>query len=362
MRIAFWGWKNSFDYFHIGGTESFVRRLAVGLNDNQMEVDYIMYGAEQRKDVEVNAQLKLKYFVKLEDALETLKCNYDHVVTIYLFPLDRLKFAHFRKKNNGKIKFHFVYTSWPDSSIKRWLLFLEARLFPYNGQLFCISKRQHQYLKQTSKKATYLMPPVPEDFFVEPRNKPMHEKIKITFLGRIDPGKGIEDVVEAFEKLSVDSRYECSIYGIHISGNEESVSIHNRLKAQNVINYIEVDRLAYSKEVENMVRNILRATDVFVQPYKRLSSTIDTPLLVLEAMASLCAVVTTSFGDIPELYGPSYFNLSKKWDSEVIIDLIKNSAGHLPAEKERLYQQNQKLSFSTSNIANIFRSSLVGDN
>ncbi len=102
MRIAFWGWKNSFDYFHIGGTESFVRRLTYGLNDNQVEVDYIMYASGQRKYVVLNDRLKLKYFVKFEDALEALKTGYDHIVTIYLFPLDRLKFARFRKKNESK--------------------------------------------------------------------------------------------------------------------------------------------------------------------------------------------------------------------------------------------------------------------
>lgn len=355
MRIAFWGWKNSFDYFHIGGTESFVRRLTSGLNDNHVEVDYIMYASEQRKDVVINDWLKLKYFVKFEDALEALKYEYDHVATIYLFPLDRLKFARFRKKNESKIKFHFVYTGWPDSSIKRWLLFLEARLFPYNGQLFCISKRQYQHLIQSSKKVTYLIPPVPEDFFVTPKDKPTQEKIRITFLGRIDPGKGIEDVIKAFERLSTDNRYECSIYGIHLSENKISVAIHNQLKAQKSINYIEVDRLAYSSEVENMVRDILRATDIFVQPYKRLSSTIDTPLLLLEAMANLCIVVTRPFGNIPEIYGQSRFFVK---DDDFAWQFIKKvndlSIDDITAERQRVYQQIRCLDFGASAVAKNF--------
>ncbi len=355
MRIAFWGWKNSFDYFQIGGTESFVRRLTSKLNDNEVKVDYIMYDAEQRKDVVINPRLKLKYFVKFEDALETLKSCYDHVITIYLFPLDRLKFAHFRKKHNSNIKFHFVYTGWPDSSIKRWLLFLEAKLFPYNGQLFCISKRQYQYLKQSSKNVTYLMPPVPEDFFIEPKNKPIHEKAKITFLGRIDSGKGIEDVIEAFGRLSTDGRYECSIYGIHLSEDHKSVDIHNQLKAQNIIKYVEVDRMAYSKGVEDMVRDVLRETDVFVQPYKRLSSTIDTPLLILEAMANLCVIVTRAFGNIPEIYGQNKFFVKEGDFVGQLIEMLDDlSLDDVLGERQRVYEQTRRLNFGSDRAARDF--------
>ena len=355
MRIAFWGWKNSFDYFQIGGTESFVRRLTSKLNDNEVKVDYIMYGSEQRKEVVINSGLKLKYFVKFEDTLETLECYYDHIITIYLFPLDRLKFARFRRKHGSKIRFHFVYTGWPDFSIKRWFLFLEAKLFPYNGRLFCISKRQYQYLRQSSENVTYLMPPVPEDFFVEPKDKPIHEKTKITFLGRIDSGKGIEDVIEAFERLSTDSRYECSIYGIHLRENKKSVDIHNRLKAQNIINYVAVDRLAYSKNVEDMVRDILRKTDIFVQPYKCLSSTIDTPLLILEAMANLCVVVTKAFGNIPEIYGQSSFFVREDDFAGQFIKILNDlSIGDIVAERQRVYEQTRYLGFGVDRAAKNF--------
>lgn len=355
MRIAFWGWKNSFDYFQIGGTESFVRRLALKLNDNEVKVDYIMYDAEQRKDVVINDRLKLRYFVKFEDALDALKCCYDHVITIYLFPLDRLKFAHFRKKHNSKIKFHFVYTGWPDSSIKRWLLFLEAKLFPYNGKLICISKRQYQYLKQRHKNVTYLMPPVPEDFFITPENKPLNDKIRVTFLGRIDSGKGIEDVIEAFGKLSTKSRYECSIHGIHLCYDSRSLEIHNQLKAQTAINYIEVDRLSYSQAVEDMVRDVMRKTDIFVQPYKRLSSTIDTPLLILEAMANLCVVVTKPFGNIPEIYGPSSFFVRENNFAEQFIKVVNDlSIDDIVTERQRVYNQTKSLGFGADRAAKNF--------
>jgi hypothetical protein len=76
-------------------------------------------------------------------------------------------------------------------------------------------------------------------------------------------------------------RFECSIYGIHIPEHRESLQIHNRLKNQKGIKYFEIDRQNYSPEVEGLVGSILKKTDVFIQPYEKLSSTIDTPLLLL---------------------------------------------------------------------------------
>jgi hypothetical protein len=37
---------------------------------------------------------------------------------------------------------------------------------------------------------------VPESYFLKPEEKPDKEKIRLTFLGRIDPGKGINEVIE----------------------------------------------------------------------------------------------------------------------------------------------------------------------
>lgn len=361
MRIAFWGWRNSFDYFQIGGTESFVRRLTEGLVGSGAEVDYVMYGSSERHEVKLSAVFKLRYFVRFEDALAFLSNNYDHIVTIYLFPLDRLKFARFRKRYGNDIKFHFVYLGWPDLSIKRWFYFAEAKLFPYNGRLLCISRRQYRHLRQSLGNVTYLMPPVPENFFIEPEDKPIHEKIKITFLGRIDVGKGIEDVIEIFKVLNKSSRFECSIYGIHIRENKKSLMLHNWLKEQDEINYIEIDRQNYSRNVEEMVSGVLRESDIFIQPYKRLSSTIDTPLLLLEAMASLCVVITKPFGNIPEIYGESRFLIPvDNFLSDATAFLQNVSLDEIRRERKRIYEQNKTLSFQTAEMTRTFLDALGG--
>lgn len=355
MKIAFLGLKQAFDYFQIGGTESFARRLSNELKQNGIEVDYVLYGDKEDRELSSAHGITLRYFKSFGGALDAIDRKYDHIVTIYLLPKDRLKYAFFRRTAGKSSLFHFIYFSWPDSLIKRKLYFSEARLFPYNGKLFCISKRQYEYVSKWAKNAEYLLPPVPESYFLRPEEKPINERIRITFLGRVDQGKGINEVIEIFNALKEGNRFECSIYGIHIPEHKESLKIHNWLKSQNAIKYIEVDRQKYSPAVEEFVKNILRETDIFIQPYQRLSSTIDMPLLLLEAMASLCAVVTKPFGNIPDIYGKSKFLVSPDRFVQDAIELLRNVAiNDLIEERKRIYEQNLSLNFKSGNVAKRF--------
>ncbi len=354
MRIAFIGLKNSFDFNHIGGVESFVRRLAVQMAQQGNDVDYILYGDKENREISLQPGLHLRYFKSFKEALDAIK-GYDHVVAIYLLPKDRLQYAFFRKRNSKSTSFHFIYFSWPDSLLKRKLYFYEARLAPWNGKLFCISQRQYDYIGRWAKDPVHILPPVPENYFLKPEEKPNNDKIQITFLGRIDPGKGIKEVIEIFNALKTDDRFKCSIYGIHLPEHRESVEIHNRLKNQHAITYIEVDRRKYSPSVESFAGNVLKEADIFIQPYKRLSSTIDTPLLLLEAMASLCAVITKPFGNIPDLYGKSSFIINPENFVQDTIKFLKSiSFDDLTKEQKRIYEENKKLNFSTESVTNKF--------
>jgi glycosyltransferase involved in cell wall biosynthesis len=361
MRLAFLGVKNSFDYFQIGGVESFVRRISAQLIHCNTTVDYILYGANEEKTFRPYQGLTLKYFKLFKDALKTLNKNYDHIITIYLLPKHRANFATFRKNHTDKSIYHFIYFGWPDSIIKRKLYFAEAKLFPYNGKLFCISPRQYKYASQWARNAVYILPPVPDDYFLEPEEKPTNNKIKITFLGRIDPGKGIKDVIRLFDALKNNDRYEFNIYGIHIPEDKESLEIHQCLKKQRQIQYHEVDRQHYSPEVDEFVKNVLKKTDIFVQPYLKLSSTIDTPLLLLEAMASLCPVITKPFGNIPDIYGTSKFLIPEKNNFPEMTKLLNAiSTDDIQKERARIYEQNRKLNFNVNQIAHQFINSLNG--
>lgn len=351
MKIAFFGLKSAFDYFQIGGVESFIRRLSACMVKKGDQVDYIFYGADQEKSTSPYQGFTLRYFKQFDKALEAINEKYDHVITVYLLIKHRTQYAFFRKKHNNKTSFHFIYFGWPDSLIKRKLYFSEARFFPYNGKLFCISKRQYEYVKMWAKNAEYILPPVPEDYFLKPEEKPTNKKIKITFLGRIDPRKGILEAIELFSALKGSDKYECSIFGIHVKEDGESLRLHRLLKEQNKIKYIETDRKHHSLEIGKSVKQILKQTDILFLPYEKLSSTIDMPVTLLEAMASLCVVVTKPFGNIPDIYGKSEFTIPPTKFSENVLNMLnKLRYDDILRERKRIFLQNESLAFNLNVI------------
>jgi len=362
MKVAFLGLKDAFDYFQIGGVESFTRRIIFQMTTRYgINVDYILYGAQEEKTVEINSKLKLRYFSKFEYALNVIKTDYTHVITMYLLPRDRLKYAYFRQKNKDDLLFHRILFSWSDNPVWKGFVLTEAKMLPYNGCLFCISKRQYNYVKKWIDNVVYILPPVPKEFFIKPEEKPNNKKIKLTFLGRIDPGKGILDVIKLFMELKENSRFQSTIYGIYLQNNKKSVAIRNWLKNQRDIKYIELDRKNHCQQVDEMVKNVLKETDILILPYGTLSSTIDTPVTLLEAMASLCAVITKPFGNIPDIYGKTEFFVPKKNFLPYTMNLLDNlTTEKLRKERERIYKQNQKLNFGTEAVVKKLLATLNG--
>jgi glycosyltransferase involved in cell wall biosynthesis len=118
-------------------------------------------------------------------------------------------------------------------------------------------------------------------------------------------------------------------------------------------------REAYSEDIDDRMRQILHQTDILVLPYRTLSSSIDTPLLLLEGMASLCAIVTRDQNHIREVYGDSLFLLKQnlanwKWQLQ-----NQNMELILKKERDRLWRQNQLLSFRSSSVAHTLREALL---
>src|SRR5208337_1353650 len=171
MKIAFFGFYGSFDYFKIGGTESFARRLAGGLIRQGHQVDFVVYGAPNPSQGQADPGIRLSVWVALKEALATLP-GYDHVMTMYVPTRDRLCYLRFRRRERRRLRFHQGYFVWPDSPIRRKLAFLDARLYPFNGRLFCVSPRLVREVEGWSARGALLLPPVPESFFLAPEDKP----------------------------------------------------------------------------------------------------------------------------------------------------------------------------------------------
>jgi len=358
MKIAFFGIHYACNYFHIGGTDSFVRRIAAELVKKHADtVDYILYGASTVGDMQVMQGLRMRNFGTFAEAQGAL-LDYDHVVTIYLPPWDRILFMNFRKRCRHPVQFHMVYFSWPDSRIKRELMFADSRLVPFNGRIFTISPRQYRFVQKWCPDPVFLWPPVPEEYFVMPESKPKSPRLRVTWIGRIDPGKGVREVVDLFRRLASNPNIEVKMCGHRWAACTETAELHRWLMEQNEFPYVNTEYAKHSPEVERAVGEILQHSDIVILPYRKLSSTIDTPLLMLEAMAALCAVVYKPQGDMPVVYGNSRFILPEGDFVQRMHDLIDRVSPYIAEEQKRLFERNRELSFETVAVVERFRSAL----
>jgi glycosyltransferase involved in cell wall biosynthesis len=364
MRVAFFGLHECFDYFHIGGFQSFVRRISSEMIQQGINVDYVLYGSRVNKEIEVKPKLRLRYFKTFKDAIDSMhRSFYDHIIHVRVPSyLDRFKIVFYYKKYFKHVKYHYISFIWSDSWVKRNLMFIEAFLNSKNGKIIAVSPRLYRFLKKRVKNVDFILPPVPRNYFLTHSEKPKNNKIKITFLGVIYPDKGIGEVIQLFKILKDNPRFETAIYGIYEPRNKQSVEVRNYLKNQGIIKYVEIDRYNYTSEVEDMVIKVLKETDIFIQPYRSLGATVDIPLLLLEAMASLCAVITTPIGSIPEIYGESPFLINIQKGIYQVIDFLKSiSFEDIEIERKRIFEQNKKLDFETSSIVKKFLGILKGE-
>ena len=339
--------------------DSLTRRIAQQISTEGDVVEFVQYGSSKNEITITQENIRQSYHTSFDKALKHIKdIQCEHVISIYIKPADRLKYSSFRKRENCSIKFHHVYSSWNESRIKRELLFAEARLFPYNGCLFCVSPRIYNYVSNWSQQSVLLLPPVPKSYFCTPEDKQINTKLRITYAGRVDTGKGTMQAVEVFHKLSSQKNVESKILGFAWDHKPETIKLHNNLLADPNITYEPASFDLWSPTVEQNMCNALLNTDILLLPYYKLSSTVDTPLLLLEGLASLCIVITPNLGNLQEIFGKSKFNLVENFGTESIIKLIKHADKYIEKERNRIYQQTSSLKFDTKSTSKIFRDSL----
>jgi len=355
MRIAFFGWHRAFGFNRIGGADSFVRRLSTQLIRLGDSVDYVHYGSPKTEIIHTDIGVSVRCFQNLNDALKALKSDYNHVITYSVLARDRISFGRFRRSAGTRVMFHKIQSGWSDSRLKRRLSFADARIFPYNGWIFAVSPRLRREMSRWARRTTLLLPPVPRDYFLTPDEKPHSDKIRVTFLGRLDSGKGIREVISIFRSLKEQPDIETKICGFTYPSMPETFAIHRLLSKQSEIQYEHIHHDDYKPEVEQRVRQTLKDTDILLLPYRRLSSTMDTPMLLLEGMASLCAAMTKRFGDIPETYGESKFLLPDEDSLGYARRIIVNARSLLQEERRRILERVASLKFDAESVARRLR-------
>ncbi len=349
MKLAFLGPANSFDFHQIGGTNSFIRRVSQELLTRDIcSVDYFLYGTQRREIIHTN-RFHSRYFSRFNDAIRELE-DFDQIVTVYTPIKNLVQFKKFCSEQKRKTAVHVMYWDWPESFFIRNLKIFTYTSIPYNGFSIAVSPRLHSLVGKRRKNSILLMPPVPSDYFISPPDKSVRDTIRVSFIGRIDRGKGIQATLEIFNKLSDYPEIELAFYGTFWENDPVAKRIHQQLSQQDSFRYIPVNFHEFSDEIEHLVRDAFRETDIFIQPYKKLSSTIDMPVLVLEAMASLSALITTPVGDIPSIYPKSRCIIPHEHLVNDAIQLITSGREWLPEEHDKIWKQNELLHFDTPSI------------
>lgn len=355
-KIYFFGTASSFGYHRIGGTDSFLRRLIESIHRQSDVTTYgIFYDANESKIIQPVGETELHYVPSLYEAFSLLDQWSDaEVVTTRLNPIDRLQFAQYRR-HHRRHTYHSIEFFYPESAILRNIKFLQHRFLPYDGTVFCASQRLKRIVDRYTTDVVYLPPPVDKPFFRTLDEKPSGETISLTFIGRIDPRKGINEVIDLYSDLAAKGQYNFSIHGTYISNDDAAVEIRNRLTDNTNIDYTEVDRHGHTPAVDQRVQSLMAETDVFLQPYRTLDSTVDTPLLLLESMASLCAVLTCPVGNVGDIYGDSTFLISNgeviNQATELLTDIDRD---RIQSEQERIYERVAEIEFNTESITERF--------
>jgi len=364
MKITFVSHYYAFHYWGAGGTESFVRRLAHGFKEEGDEVSLLFYGARVSGLPQPRQRgIRLHYFDKFAELLSFIETgDFGHVITVYIRREDRLRYAFLRQTLRKRIQFHVLHLGWHPKPWGRILRLFEICLAPYNGFVFTISPRLNREASRGTNRVIQIWPSVPDNYFLSPQVKSTKNGLQVCFIGRLDPGKGIYEALDILRFFQQHFGATCLIYGLYSENSPDTMTLHQRLQDTPEVTYIAMKREAYSEDIEDKMRQVLHQTDILVLPYRTLSSSIDTPLLLLEGMASLCAIITTDQSHIPEVYGHSPFLINgglENWKHQLQDMSTQELMRLIQTERNRLWQQNQKFDFGASSVVRSVRDALV---
>ena len=321
MKIKFLALSGTFGYDQIGGTDSYMRRLSHALISKNYEIEWVFYDCFDQGEDE-RGGIKISFFGSFKDALDHCLKDQSHtLVACYLKPFDKLKLIKLRW--TPSIQLILLSFFYPDGVFKKIFRFIEAKLLKNNG-IFCASKRLADFYKKTNCKSVFLPPIVPKEYFeigYDKVNKPTLNnpgQIRALFLGRLDPRKGISDVISLIGSPELANKVIWTVSGILIEKDPGNLEAYETLNNNDMVNFHKENRKEYSLDVESRVLSFFAKSDYFLQPYKSLSSTVDLPLLLLEAQAAGCVVMTT----LPQVLSVYMFGKSRAISGNFVASCI----------------------------------------
>ncbi len=351
MLIRVFGFRGTFDHNQIGGTDSYFRRIGLELIKRGHDVEFVHYGFEQDHARISPDGITIREFKRFSSALHHLETANDPVLVAGIKGSNRLHFIlhrHLRRKHS---RFHMVYTLFSDNRWGRTKHFLESTLYPYKSGCICMSSRLVDYVRRFRNKAEVVLPPVPLEYYLSPASKPIRKKIVVGYIGRLESPKGAPEAISVLEKLSGDPRFQTRVLGYGFDGSSEFGKLRQRIQCETGIVAHYGQHQGWSPQVDQEIRNALAEFDFLLLPYRTVASSIDTPLLLLEGMASLCCCLVPPEGDIPEIVGSSPFLVPFEGFSDAAFQLLSAcNQDDIVSERHRLARQIKNVACDTASV------------
>ena len=240
--------------------------------------------------------------------------------------------------------------------------FLDKSLSYAASSIICVSKatmnslREHTLLlnnKNNTSKVIYNCVPELDNFPSKNIfNKKIGEKL-IGILGRIEPYKGHEDLIEAFSKLPTEIKNKNKI--IIIGTGEEK----NLKKLKTIIKKFDLnENVLFTGYLDDSIENIIKGLDLVVMPTRNFEGFGYT---IAESMSAGVPVLASKVGAVPEVMSLNEGGLFEPSDIEDLcknlIDFDKNYSMWKKRAEEAKININNK--FNSKKIAKKFRDHLV---
>ena len=278
----------------VGGSDSYNRRLIDGLKGVGVNVETLFLKSGIKNIFyEIPNLLRLIY-IKKDDYIVIYRCDLSQRLILTLI-------TFFGNIGNHKIIVPFSFGFGIKSAIK----YFTFRFVSKRKNIIVLSESQKRYIcKNFNYTPNVLLPAIPKLFLNHKTKKLKSNSTTIvTFVGRIDIRKGFSLVLELFKKLSTEIDIECRIYAITINDDPGVNELVKELNNFDNIKTCFINRSKYTADLDNQLMSWLDDCDYFIQPYLNIESTVDTPLLLLEAISRGCTILSTKHDQVLDVIG-----------------------------------------------------------
>lgn len=295
MKILFVGSQANLDLTRIGGIENTVKELVYSLikYGHQVTVFIIKDGKTVTSEIKIeNISIPIifapKNIVRKELFNDYSIINF--IQTPFESPFFFIRFLFYKWVAKPKtIKFFFTYPS-----LAQYTFFQKMKLKLLIDITIVFSNRLRDLAEKITGNVKLLYPPIASHYYVHSKGN-RGEKVKILFVGRLSYDKGLDIVLDVYKNLSRD-KFHCSIWGYF--ANEKEKFEYEALLQEGFIDEVKIANHANNAEMNYLP---LGDYDILLLPYQDLGPTLDTPLLVLEGLASGCKVITSAIISLESL-------------------------------------------------------------